>query len=173
MEVWPETPAEAAPPVLSAAPSAPVSQAFSSSPLASYLPFLLPWGLSTLGLWIPPGPVGLRSGPGFLTPSLPTFSSPSFLSFFLPVGMSRALFPILSLALCSFSSVPVSPPATWLLPEAVLRGCIWRRLAPCSAKINTGLKDSLRHSIFLGKNPTQAIMHKEGWNKYDNNSLVI
>lgn len=93
------------------------------------------------------------SGPtlGFLTLSLPRLSSPSFLSFFLLVGMSRTLAPLTSAALCSFLVAPFYPPAIWLPPEVVLLDCFWRRRAPCSEKTNAGLKISVRHPIWLGR----------------------
>lgn len=140
-----------------------VSQAFSALlTCLSHPPSLLSWSLSTLSLCIPPGPAGLRSGLGFLIPRLPRFSSPSFLSFFLPVGISRALAAVASPALYSFSAAPVSPPATWFPPEAVLLDCIWRRLASCSEKTNTGLQ--VRHHIFAKKTPSSDNC-AQGWLK--------
>lgn len=97
-----------------------------------------------------------------IIPRLPRFSSPSFLSFFLPVGISRALAAVASPALYSFSAAPVSPPATWFPPEAVLLDCIWRRLASCSEKTNTGLQ--VRHHIFAEKTPSSDNC-AQGWLK--------
>ena len=128
-------------------------------------------------VWVPSASISRQamqgSGPalGFLTLSLSRLSSPSFLSFSLLVGMSRALAPLTSAALCFFSVAPFYPPAICLSPEVVLLDCFWRRRAPCSEKTKAGLKVSVRlHLAGQGGVETQS---RDDWNKYEDNSLVI